>query len=120
MTCTGWEYAEEASIAAWVPYERNTHLSRRRRWIRLRARDKNSRAIEKKQVSDNFKERMFICSVVVLTQSKRNKAMEEGWEYARLAHLTYHITQQGFDFARRRRWMRKLVNTIPGERAVFK
>jgi hypothetical protein len=46
----GWEYAVEAGMGAWVPYERNVHLSRRRRWARLRKRDKDSKAIEKKRV----------------------------------------------------------------------
>ncbi len=46
----GWEYAVEAGIGAWVPYERNIHLSRRRRWVRTRIRDKDSKAIEKKKV----------------------------------------------------------------------
>ena len=52
-------------------------------------------------------------------QRKREKALAEGWEYARLAHLTYHITEHRLDFARRRRWVRRLVNTDPGVRAVF-
>lgn len=55
-----------------------------------------------------------------LPQRKREKAIEEGWEYARLAHLTYHISEHRLDFARRRRWVRKLINVKPGERAVFK
>jgi hypothetical protein len=38
-------------MGAWVPYERNVHLSRRRRWARLRIRDKDSKAVEKKRVS---------------------------------------------------------------------
>ena len=42
----------EAGLAAWVPYERNVHLSRRCRWVRLRIRDKDSGAIEKKKVSN--------------------------------------------------------------------
>lgn len=46
--------------------------------------------------------------------------MAEGWEYARLSHLTYHITEHKLDFSRRRRWIRKLINTKPGERAVFR
>ena len=58
--------------------------------------------------------------MVCFVQQKREKAIAEGWEYARLAHLTYHITEHRLDFARRRRWMRKLINTKPGERAVFR
>lgn len=46
----GWEYAVESGIGTWVPYERNIHLSRRCRWVRLRVRDKDSKAVEKKRV----------------------------------------------------------------------
>lgn len=53
-------------------------------------------------------------------KKKREKAIQEGWEYARLANLSYHITEHKLDFARRRRWIRKLVSDKPGERAVFK
>lgn len=45
--------------------------------------------------------------------------MEEGWEYARLAHLTYHITEHTLDFARRRRFLRTLIATDPGKPAIF-
>ena len=45
--------------------------------------------------------------------------MTEGWEYARLSHLTYHITEHTLDFARRRRWVKRLVNVEPGARAIF-
>ena len=48
------------------------------------------------------------------------KAMEEAWEYARLAHLTYHITEHRLDFARRRRWLRKLVATDLSKPAIFR
>ena len=60
-----------------------------------------------------------ISSFSLLPQKKREKAMSEGWEYARLAHLTYHITEHRLDFARRRRWARRLINLEPGARAVF-
>jgi len=46
--------------------------------------------------------------------------MEEAWEYARLAHLTYHITEHRLDFARRRRWLRKLVATDLSKPAIFR
>ena len=49
-TLSGWEYSVESGIGAWVPYERNVHLSRRRRWVRLRKRDKDSKAVEKRKV----------------------------------------------------------------------
>ena len=48
---SGWEYSVEAGLGAWVPYERNVHLCRRRRWVRLRKRDKDSKAVEKRKVS---------------------------------------------------------------------
>lgn len=44
----GWEYAIEAGIGNWVPYERNGYLFRRRRWVRLRVKDRN--AVKKKKV----------------------------------------------------------------------
>lgn len=47
----GWEYSVEAGLGVWLPYERNVHLCRRRRWVRLRKRDKNSKAVENKKVS---------------------------------------------------------------------
>ncbi len=46
--------------------------------------------------------------------------MEEGWEYARLPNLSYHITEHKLDLARRRRWIRKLVRDKPGQKVVFK
>ena len=49
-TLSGWEYSVEAGLGAWVPYERNVHLCRRRRWVRLRKRDKDSKAVEKRKV----------------------------------------------------------------------
>ena len=48
------------------------------------------------------------------------KAMEEAWEYACLAHLTYHIAEHRLDFARRRRWLRKLVATDLSKPAIFR
>ena len=66
MIFAGWEYAVEAGLGTWVPYERNVHLSRRRRWVRLRLRDKDSKISEKKRVSEN---RMGGCE---------NELIEEG------------------------------------------
>lgn len=63
---------------------------------------------------------MIACKLCFsLVQKKREKALAEGWEYARLAHLTYHITEHRLDFSRRRRWARRLVNVEPGARAIF-
>ena len=52
QTNLGWEYTVEAGVdTSYVPFERNSHLSRRRRWIRVRVCDHNSKALEKKTVS---------------------------------------------------------------------
>eukprot|EP00731_Ephydatia_muelleri_P020357 Em0013g84a len=60
------------------------------------------------------------CQQDVLTlQQKRKKAIEEGWEYARLANLPYHLTEHSLDLARRRRWHRKMVALNAGKPAVF-
>ena len=52
------------------------------------------------------------------SQQKRQAALKEGWEYARLAHLTYHISKHTLDFSRRCRYLRKLVGD-PRNPAVF-
>ena len=57
---------------------------------------------------------------VIHSQRKWAKAMEEGWEYARLPHLTYHISEHRLDFARRRRWIRKLVAIDAGKAPIFR
>ena len=46
----GWEYAIEAGMGNWVPYERNGYLFRRRRCVRLRVRDRNAKVLQKKKV----------------------------------------------------------------------
>lgn len=53
-------------------------------------------------------------------QQKRAKAIKEGWEYAPLGSSSFHITEGRLDFARRRRYVRKLINEKPGARAVFR
>ncbi|KAL5471552.1 hypothetical protein EMCRGX_G029676 [Ephydatia muelleri] len=52
-------------------------------------------------------------------QEKRMKAIEEGWEYARLANLPYHLTEHSLDLARCRRWHRKMVALNARKPAVF-
>ena len=47
----GWEYCVEPGIGVWVPYEKNTHFSRRRRWVRTRIRTMDAETMKKKQVS---------------------------------------------------------------------
>ena len=52
LSLAGWEYTVEAGLTTpYVPFERNIHLSRRRRWVRIRVRDPDSKAVEKKRVS---------------------------------------------------------------------
>lgn len=57
-------------------------------------------------------------SLPPVLQQKRDAALREGWEYARLAHLTYHISKHTLDFARRRRYLRKLVGD-PRKTPIF-
>ena len=47
-------------------------------------------------------------------------AIKEGWEYAPLGSNSFHLTEGLFDFARRRRYVRRLINETPGARAVFR
>ena len=61
---------------------------------------------------------MNVCICLCVVQQKREAALKEGWEYARLAHLTYHITRHPLDFARRRRYLRKLTGD-PRRPAIF-
>ena len=48
------------------------------------------------------------------------KAREEGsWEYATLPHCSYHISKRRLDFARRRRWIRKLIAIDASKPPIF-
>ena len=48
----------QATLGAWVPYERNHHISRRRHWMRKRYRD--SKAMNKKEVKTLTNQSCFI------------------------------------------------------------
>ncbi|KAL5471556.1 hypothetical protein EMCRGX_G029681 [Ephydatia muelleri] len=96
----GWEYSIEPGSSGYTPIERNVHLCRHRRWVITRLRLTDPKALEKKM-------------------EKRKKAIEEGWEYARLANLPYHLTEHSLDLARRRRWHRKMVAMNEEKPAVF-
>ena len=63
------------------------------------------------------RESIFRC---IFSQEKLDMAIKEGWEYAPLGSESFHLTEEFFDFTRRRRYVRKLVNTEPGARAVFR
>lgn len=43
----------------------------------------------------------------------------EGWEYALTFTSKYHLKEKKSDMVRRRRWHRKMVNTIPGKEPIF-
>ena len=146
---SGWEYSFEGG--PWVPYERNFHLYRRRRWVRVRERDKDSKSVGKVGSELFFSHflgaLMFLVSEGIATspsfplcvspllppppppqhtflhtfpftlhtQPQRKQMKSEAWEYARLPNLTYHSTEHHLDFARRKRWLRKLVATDPSK-----
>eukprot|EP00731_Ephydatia_muelleri_P020348 Em0013g75a len=93
----GWKWDGDWFIN---PELRNVRLCRRKRWVITRLRLTDPKALEKKM-------------------GKRKKAIEEGWEYARLANLPYHLTEHSLDLARRRRWHRKMVALNAGKPAVF-
>ena len=38
-----WEYTVKAGSSSWVPYQRNEHHFRRRKWVRLRVVDEETR-----------------------------------------------------------------------------
>ena len=53
-------------------------------------------------------------------QEQIDFAIKEGWEYAPLGSESFHLTEELFDFTRRRRYVRRLINEEPGARAVFR
>ena len=58
--------------------------------------------------------------ILIFPQEKHDVAIKEGWEYAPLGSDSFHLTKGLFDFTRRRRYVRRLVNEVPGARAVFR
>lgn len=98
----------------------------------MRLRNKDAAVVNKKMVSGwpclgcFLWGRGFSVSSVLLpppsssAQRKRQEAINEGWEYARLANLTYHLTEHRLDFARRKRWIRKLVACDAGRPPIFR
>ncbi|KAL5471557.1 hypothetical protein EMCRGX_G029682 [Ephydatia muelleri] len=95
------------------------------RWVGNWQVDKN-RACDKEGFGEEDGEWFYLmptmqwCQQDVPTlQEKRMKAIEEGWEYARLANLPYHLTEHSLDLARCRRWHRKMVALNAGKPAVF-
>ncbi|XP_056883020.1 dysferlin isoform X2 [Takifugu flavidus] len=87
----GWEYGitipPDRRPKSWVPSEKMYHTNRRRRWIRLRRRDqKKMDALRKRP----------------------DEAEREGWEFASLFGLRFHLKQKKTDCFRRRRWRRRM------------
>jgi len=95
----GWEYCVEASAGGWGSVYRTYHFCRRRRWVRNRVLEHDPQKLMKKKKDD----------------AKRG----EGWEYAPIFDMKYHLKEHKFDFVRRRRWHRKMVNTKPGATPTF-
>ena len=61
----------------------------------------------------------FTTSTIAPQLVKREKAITEGWEYARTVFSSYHVSEHKLDFARRRRWHRKLVQVSGDKPPVF-
>lgn len=95
----GWEYCVEASIGGWTSVQRSYHLCRRRRYTRTRVLEQDPEKLRKKQ--------------------KEQAKQSEGWEYAPVFGMKYHLKERKLDMVRRRRWHRKMVNTTPGAPPVF-
>lgn len=95
----GWEYCVEASLGGWTPVFRSYHLCRRRRYTRTRVLEQDPEKLRKKQ--------------------KEAAKQSEGWEYAPVFGMKYHLKERKLDMVRRRRWHRKMVNTKPGAPPVF-
>ncbi|XP_028329756.1 dysferlin [Gouania willdenowi] len=100
----GWEYGltipPDRRPKSWVPAEKMYHTNRRRRWIRMRRRDRQKMEALKKQRGE---------------ESER-----EGWEYASLLGWRFHLKPRKTDSFRRRRWrcrMEPLEKTGPA--AIF-
>lgn len=95
----GWQYCIDSSEGGWSPVPRSYHLCRRRRWVRKRAVEQDPQILIKKK--------------------KEAAKLGEGWEYAPMFGMKYHLKENRLDFARRRKWRRKMVNTKPGALPMF-
>nr|XP_020479932.1 dysferlin isoform X3 [Monopterus albus] len=100
----GWEYSitipPDRRPKSWVPAEKMYHTNRRRRWIRMRRRDRQKTDALRKQRPDETE--------------------REGWEYTSLFGWRFHLKPRKTDSFRRRRWrcrMEPLEKTGPA--AIF-
>lgn len=89
----------EATLGGWSPVMRSYHMCRRRRYVRDRELEVDPEKIRKLK--------------------KQKTQSSEGWEYAPVFDMKYHIKERKLDMVRRRRWHRKMVNTKPGAPPVF-
>ena len=62
---------------------------------------------------------LFILPTIAAQMLKRELSITEGWEYARTVFSSYHVSEHKLDFARRRRWHRKLVQVSGDKPPVF-
>ncbi|ESN98173.1 hypothetical protein HELRODRAFT_177418 [Helobdella robusta] len=85
----GWEYAADVTLGGYGPVEKMFHMCRRRRWLRTRNLVK-TQSMQAEQV-------------------KQKEMFAEGWEYAPLFTMTFHLKERKMDLVRRRRWHRKMV-----------
>ncbi|XP_066277223.1 dysferlin-like isoform X3 [Branchiostoma lanceolatum] len=95
----GWEYAVESTLLGWSPGERTYHMCRRRRWVRKRTFVEDQKVLAKKQ--------------------KMEQAKTEGWEYAPLFNMRFHVKKRKMDMVRRRRWHRKMTAQDNSATAIF-
>ncbi|XP_071169318.1 myoferlin-like isoform X13 [Mytilus edulis] len=95
----GFEYCVEATIGGYGPVEKTYHLCRRRRWVRNR------------RLVDSSKQKKH--------DAKKMGEMKEGWEYAPLFNLKFHLEERTMDLVRRRRWHRKMVAETLGAPCFF-
>ena len=100
LNFVGWEYCIEATGGGWGSVFRSYHFCRRRRWVRTRNLEQDPQKLMKKQ--------------------KEKAKQGEGWEYAPVFGMKYHLKEHKFDVVRRRRWHRKMVNVTPGALPTFK
>jgi len=55
----------------------------------------------------------------IFLQKKKMSEMKEGWEYAPLFNLKFHLEERTMDLVRRRRWHRKMVAEKLGAPCFF-
>ncbi|CAG2195234.1 MYOF [Mytilus edulis] len=104
----GFEYCVEATIGGYGPVEKTYHLCRRRRWVRNR-----------RLVDSSKQKKHDMRSKAKAKVSKKMGEMKEGWEYAPLFNLKFHLEERTMDLVRRRRWHRKMVAETLGAPCFF-